>query len=113
MVDAGEVTQSLLQEIYDKDGKLIARHQKYPVDTGHQTKIEGKERLRAYFARGVSPESTLHFTLLQALAGVDSVTIYFRRHDGVEVAEVSVFDATGYITQVRVHYSAASIVWQP
>lgn len=37
MVDANEVTQNLTQEIYDDAGKLIERHQKYPVDSGHQT----------------------------------------------------------------------------
>lgn len=36
IVDSDEVTQSILQEIYDDDGKLIAKHQKYPEDTGHQ-----------------------------------------------------------------------------
>ncbi|HVU14715.1 MAG TPA: hypothetical protein VHD90_25740 [Phototrophicaceae bacterium] len=36
IVDANEMTQSIVQEIYDQNGKLIARHQKYPVDTGHQ-----------------------------------------------------------------------------
>jgi hypothetical protein len=36
IVDADEVTLSLIQEIYDDDGVLIERHQKYPVDTGHQ-----------------------------------------------------------------------------
>jgi hypothetical protein len=37
IVDSDEVTQSIVQEIYDDDGKLIERHQKYPVDTGHQS----------------------------------------------------------------------------
>mgnify|MGYP001323176983 CR=1 FL=1 len=37
IVDANEVTQSIVQEIYDNDGNLIERHQKYPVDTGHQS----------------------------------------------------------------------------
>lgn len=36
IVDGGEVTQSIVQEIYDDQGRLIGRHQKYPVDTGHQ-----------------------------------------------------------------------------
>lgn len=37
IVDADEVTLSIVQEIYDDHDKLIARHQKYPVDTGHKT----------------------------------------------------------------------------
>ena len=36
IVNAGEVTQSVVQEIYDHHGRLIGRHQKYPVDTGHE-----------------------------------------------------------------------------
>lgn len=35
-VDANETTISLVQEIYSDRNELIAIHQKYPVDTGHQ-----------------------------------------------------------------------------
>jgi hypothetical protein len=35
-VDADEITLSIVQEIYTDDGNLIARHQKYPDDTGHE-----------------------------------------------------------------------------
>ncbi|MBN1284127.1 MAG: hypothetical protein JXB47_01875 [Anaerolineae bacterium] len=42
VVDADEVTISIVQEIYDVQGRLIERHQKYPVDTGHQV-IETEE----------------------------------------------------------------------
>ncbi|HEY5298768.1 MAG TPA: hypothetical protein VIK59_12680 [Verrucomicrobiae bacterium] len=31
-----EETIRLWQEIYDDNGKLVERHQKYPADTGHQ-----------------------------------------------------------------------------
>ncbi|MBN1202723.1 MAG: hypothetical protein JXJ20_12795 [Anaerolineae bacterium] len=36
IVDANEITQRFTQEIYNDQGRLIATHQKYPVDTGHQ-----------------------------------------------------------------------------
>jgi hypothetical protein len=36
IVDANEVTVSIVQEIYDDDDRLVSRHQKYPEDTGHQ-----------------------------------------------------------------------------
>lgn len=39
VVDAGENTQQILQEIYNDDGILIERHQKYPYDTGHERLI--------------------------------------------------------------------------
>jgi hypothetical protein len=41
IVDANEVTVSFVQEVYDDEGNLIARHQKYPDDTGHEEIEEG------------------------------------------------------------------------
>jgi len=35
-VDAAENTTLFWQEIYDRGGKLVARHQKFPLDLGHQ-----------------------------------------------------------------------------
>ena len=42
IVDADENTLSYVQEIYDDDGQLIEQHQKYPVDTGHQSLREAE-----------------------------------------------------------------------
>jgi hypothetical protein len=43
-VDADETTVSIVQEVYDDSGRLIALHQKYPVDTGHQNlPVEGED----------------------------------------------------------------------
>jgi hypothetical protein len=39
VVDADEKTMQVLQEIYNDEGELIERHQKYPVDTGHERLI--------------------------------------------------------------------------
>jgi hypothetical protein len=36
IVDADENTLFVIQEIYNDDGELYERHQKYPVDTGHE-----------------------------------------------------------------------------
>ncbi len=36
IVDGNEVTLHVVQEIYNDDGVLVERHQKYPVDTGHE-----------------------------------------------------------------------------
>ena len=38
-VNSREETILYAQEIYDTDGHLVERHQKFPIDTGHQ-KIE-------------------------------------------------------------------------
>jgi hypothetical protein len=40
VVDANETTLQVLQEIYNDDNVLIARHQKYPVDTGHEILVD-------------------------------------------------------------------------
>lgn len=36
IVDSEEITISIVQEVFDDNGRLIGVHQKYPVDTGHQ-----------------------------------------------------------------------------
>jgi hypothetical protein len=36
VVDADEVTVQMVQEIYNDENVLIERHQKFPVDTGHE-----------------------------------------------------------------------------
>lgn len=36
IVDAREQTLVVVQEIYNDDDILIERHQKYPIDTGHE-----------------------------------------------------------------------------
>ncbi len=35
-VDAHENTLTIVQEVYDNEGRLIAIHQKFPEDIGHQ-----------------------------------------------------------------------------
>jgi hypothetical protein len=35
-VDAAEITIRFAQEIYDQDGRLVAIHEKFPVDLGHK-----------------------------------------------------------------------------
>jgi len=42
IVDANETILELIQEIYNDAGVLIERHQKYPVDTGHQNLQESE-----------------------------------------------------------------------
>lgn len=75
-------------------------------------KITGKPALRDYFAHGLATIPNLHFTLLQVLPGVDSVTILYRNHTGADVAEVTVLDADHHAIMVRAHYSLSSSVWK-
>ena len=41
-VDREEKTVRFYQEIYNAEGKLVERHQKFPIDTGHQ-KVEEEQ----------------------------------------------------------------------
>lgn len=36
IVDADEKTLQVIQEVYNDDSDLVERHQKFPVDTGHE-----------------------------------------------------------------------------
>jgi hypothetical protein len=42
IVDADENTLQVVQEIYNDQGILIERHQKYPVDSGHEILGDGE-----------------------------------------------------------------------
>jgi ketosteroid isomerase-like protein len=67
--------------------------------------ITVKTSLRDYFAKGLNSNPTLHFELLQVLIGVDSITLYYQRDNGRQTAEMMMFDETGKVTNVRVHYT--------
>lgn len=54
--------------------------------------VRGKAALRAYWAEALSRNPELHFDLLGAYAGVDSVVINFRHQTGVYASEVLIFD---------------------
>jgi len=41
-VDREEKTVRFYQEIYDKDGRLVEVHQKYPIDLGHVPSGKGE-----------------------------------------------------------------------
>ena len=40
IVDKEETTIQVVQEIYNDDGLLVERHQKFPVDSGHEILVE-------------------------------------------------------------------------
>ena len=41
-VDASEKTVRFWQEIFDRDGRQVARHEKFPFDSGHQSMYDLK-----------------------------------------------------------------------
>lgn len=68
-------------------------------------KLKGKERVGAYWAKGLALSPDLHFELISILAGVGSVTLYYKNHRGQFVAEVFHFNAEGEVEQAFAHYT--------
>ncbi|CAN5292636.1 hypothetical protein BH23CHL1_BH23CHL1_19900 [soil metagenome] len=68
-------------------------------------KIEGKERLRSYFAGGLEAAGNLHFELQRVLSGVEGMAIYYVRENGQHVADVMTLNDAGKVTTARVFHS--------
>jgi hypothetical protein len=69
--------------------------------------IYGKSALVSYFAKGLTAYPDLKFELIQVLAGVNSVLIYYRSVNQLLAAEFMVLDADGFVNRVVAHYSEA------
>lgn len=67
-------------------------------------RLRGKAAVGAYWARALEAAPDLRFELLTALAGVDSVTVYYRGHRGLS-AEVFLFGASGKVRAAYAHYA--------
>jgi ketosteroid isomerase-like protein len=68
--------------------------------------IQGKENVRAYWANALERLPDLHFDLIEVLAGVDSITIYYHAVLGKRAAEVLFFDANGKVRWGIAHYNS-------
>lgn len=66
--------------------------------------LVGKPALRAYWTKGLTLLPDLHFTFLDVLAGVETLTIYYRGHRGT-VAEIFQLDAAGHVRAASACYS--------
>ena len=67
-------------------------------------KLRGKTAIGAYWAKALQKAPDLHFELVTALAGVDSVTVYYKGHRGLS-AEVLHFGPSGKIRAAFAHYA--------
>lgn len=56
--------------------------------------LKGKEKVRSYWEKGLA-DGKLRFTLEEALAGVNSIAIRYRRHTGHSAVEVLFFGGGG------------------
>jgi len=67
--------------------------------------IKGKENVRVYWARALERLPDLHFELIEVLASVDSITIYYHAVLGKRAAEVLFFNDKGKVMRGIAHYN--------
>jgi len=67
-------------------------------------KLKGKKAVGAYWAKALAMIPDLRFDLVTVLAGVDSVTLYYRGHRGLS-AEVLHFGPGGKVRAAFAHYA--------
>ena len=68
-------------------------------------RLRGKEAVRAYWARALQRLPDLRFELVSTLAGMDSVTLYYKGAGGRLAAEVFHFGADRKVTRAHAHYA--------
>jgi hypothetical protein len=67
-------------------------------------KLKGKQAVGAYWAKALQKIPDLHFELVTTLAGVESVTLYYKGHRGMS-AEVLHFGESGKVRAAFAHYA--------
>jgi ketosteroid isomerase-like protein len=67
--------------------------------------LRGKDQVRAYWAQALERLPDLHFELIEVLAGVDSLTIYYHAVLGKRAAEVLFFDQDRKVHRGIAHYN--------
>lgn len=67
-------------------------------------RLEGKAALRAYWTRALQMLPSLRFEIIDVLAGVGSMCVYYRGHRGT-VAETFFFDPAGKIRLATACYA--------
>ena len=66
--------------------------------------LQGATAVRAYFAKGLVAYPELRFEFLDVLAGVRSVTLYYRSVNDKLAAEMMSLNAEGLIACAECHY---------
>jgi hypothetical protein len=69
--------------------------------------VAGKVALRAYFARGLAALPNLRFELVETLAGIDSLVLYYLNQRGTHTAEFMQLSTDHKVRRVLAHYSVA------
>lgn len=68
--------------------------------------INGITAVRDYFQKGLNAYPELHFELINVLAGVNSVVLYYRSVNNLLAAEFMSFDDNGKVEKLVAHYSS-------
>lgn len=66
--------------------------------------IQGKAALRDYFSKVLTAYPDLRFEMRQALAGADSLVIYYRSVKDLWAAEMMQIGPNNLVTRVMAHY---------
>lgn len=68
--------------------------------------VQGKDKLKTYFEKGLPAYPDLKFELAEVLEGVSSVTLYYKSVKGLMCAEVMFLNEKGLVERVVAHYNA-------
>lgn len=67
--------------------------------------LRGKDRLRAYFTKGLGAYPDLRFELFHILTSLQSVVLYYRSVKNLLAAELMFFNPEGKVVKVVAHYA--------
>ena len=89
--------------LYTDDSEMTSP---YIVSLGFEPggTLRGKDALRAYWSKALTLRPNLHFTLLEAFVGPDSVALLYRNDLGKQVCEYLRLDDAGLIKQASGNY---------
>ncbi len=68
--------------------------------------LKGKEKVRVYWSKALARMPDLHFELIEVLASVSSIAIYYRAVLGKRAVELLFFDKDGKVARGIAHYNS-------
>lgn len=67
--------------------------------------LKGQDAARSYWKAALEKVPDLHFELVAATQGVDSIALYYKSVMGKMAIEVMYFDDNGMVSKVVAHYT--------
>lgn len=86
---------------FEMTSPFIARLMKESSGT-----LKGKENIRAYWEKALERIPDLHFELIEVLASINSIAIYYYAVLGKRAVELLFFDKDGKVARGVAHYNA-------